>query len=42
MFQEARQNKQDPNEFLNQIVGGFNNQQKQQWNEFMSHFNNKG
>lgn len=41
-FQNARQNKQDPNEFLNQIVNGFNDNQKQQWGEFMNQFNKKG
>lgn len=40
-FQQARKNNIDPNEYLNKIIGGFNPQQKQQWEQIMSMFNQK-
>lgn len=39
-YQKERQNNTDPNEYLNRITGGFNDQQKQQWNNIMSGINN--
>lgn len=38
-FQKARENKEDPQEYLNKVVGGFNPQQKQQWDSLMGQFN---
>ena len=38
-FQQARKNKEDPNEYLNKVVGGFTPEQQQQWNNMMSQFN---
>jgi len=38
-FQQARKNNIDPNEYLNKIIGGFNPQQKQQWEQMMSQIN---
>jgi len=40
-FREYQQQKQNgnPNEYLNKITGGFNNQQKEQWNNLMNMFN---
>ena len=38
-FQQARKNNDDPNEYLNRVVNGFNPQQKQQWNNMMGQFN---
>ena len=38
-FQQARKNNTDPNEYLNQVVNGFNPQQKQQWEKMMSQIN---
>lgn len=38
-FQKARQNNDDPNEYLNKIVGGFNQEQKTQWEQLMGQFN---
>ena len=34
-YQKARQNNEDPQEYLNKVVDGFNPQQKQQWNSMM-------
>lgn len=39
-FQQARKNNDDPQEYLNKITNGFNDQQKQQWNSMMGQFNN--
>ena len=38
-FQQARKNNDDPNEYLNKVVGGFNPQQRQQWNSMFNGFN---
>ena len=38
-FQQARKNNENPNEYLNKIVGGFNEDQKKQWNNMMGQFN---
>ena len=38
-YQQARKNNDDPNEYLNRVVDGFNPQQKQQWNSMMGMFN---
>ena len=35
-YQEARQNNINPNEYLNKITNGFNQQQKEQWNNMMN------
>ena len=32
-FQKAKQNNEDPNEYLNKVVNNFNNDQKEQWKE---------
>ena len=40
-FQEARQNNVDPQEYLNKITNGFNQQQKEQWNMLMNGINQK-
>ena len=40
-YQKARQNNENPNDYLNKVVNGFNPQQKQQWNNIMGMFNNK-
>ena len=40
-FQKAKQNKEDPNEYLNKIVGGFTPEQKQQWDSMMGQFQQK-
>ena len=37
-YQEARKNN-NPEELLNETVNGFNPQQRQQWNQMMSMFN---
>jgi len=38
-FQQARKDNLNPEEYLNKIVGGFNPQQKQQWDSMMKQFN---
>ncbi len=40
-FQQAKQNNIDPNEYLNKITGGFNKEQKEQWNMLMNGINQK-
>ena len=35
-FQNARKNIEDPRQFLNKITNGFNQQQKEQWNNMMN------
>lgn len=40
-FQQARKNNQDPQEYLNKIMNGFNPEQQQQWNNLMNAFNNQ-
>ena len=40
-FQEARQSNIDPQEYLNKITSGFNQQQKEQWNMLMNGINQK-
>ena len=35
-YQEARQNNVNPNEYLNKITNGFNQEQKDQWNNLMN------
>lgn len=37
-FQEARKNNDDPNEYLNKVVSGFNPEQKQEWDAMMGQF----
>ena len=39
MYQQARKENRDPNEFLNEIVGNFNPEQKKQWDSMMNVFN---
>lgn len=41
-FQEARNNKVDPQEYLNKITGGFSQEQKQEWDALMSGINRRG
>ena len=38
-FQQARKNNIDPNEYLNKVVGNFNPQQREQWNNIMNGIN---
>lgn len=38
-YQKARQNNENPQEYLNKITGGFNQQQQEQWNNMMGMFN---
>ena len=38
-FQQARKNNVNPQEYLNKIVDNFNPQQKEQWKQMMSGFN---
>ena len=40
-YQEAKQNKMDPNEYLNKITSGFDPQMKQQWDSMMSGINSQ-
>lgn len=40
-YQDLRKNNQDPSEFLNETINGFNPEQKQQWQQIMSMFNQK-
>lgn len=35
-FQEARKNNVNPQEYLNKITNGYNNEQKQEWNNIMN------
>lgn len=37
-FQEARQNNVNPNDYLNKITGGFNQEQRQEWDSIMKNF----
>ena len=34
-YQQARESNQDPNEYLNKVVSGFNPQQRQSWDTMM-------
>jgi hypothetical protein len=34
-YQQARKNNDDPQEYLNKVVDGFNPQQKEQWQNMM-------
>ena len=38
-YQKARQNNEDPNTLLDEIVGGFDTQKRQQWDGLMQQFN---
>jgi hypothetical protein len=38
-FQQARKNNENPQEYLNKVVNGFNPEQRQQWNGMMGQFN---
>ena len=38
-FKKKKKNNDDPNEYLNRVVNGFNPEQKQQWNSIMGQFN---
>ena len=40
-YQQARRENKDPNEYLNEIVGRFNPEQRQQWNAMMNGINTK-
>lgn len=40
-FQKARENNENPNEYLNKVVNGFTPQQKQQWESMMGQFTQK-
>lgn len=40
-FQQARKNNDNPNEYLNKVVGGFSPEKQQQWNNMMSGINAK-
>ena len=41
-YQQARKENKDPNEYLNNVVNGFNPQQRQQWNQMMGMNNKQG
>ena len=38
-FQKAKANNENPNDYLNKVIGGFNQQQKQQWDNIMNGIN---
>ncbi len=38
-FQQARKDNVNPQEYLDKVVGGFNPQQRQQWDNMMRQFN---
>ena len=38
-FENARKNNEDPNKYLNKVMGGFNPEQKKQWEDMMNMFN---
>lgn len=38
-YQKARQNNENPQEYLNKITGGFNQEQQEQWQQMMGMFN---
>lgn len=38
-YQQARKENKDPNEYLNEIVGKFSPEQKQQWDAMMKGIN---
>jgi hypothetical protein len=38
-FLQAKKDNVDPNEYLNKVIGGFNPQQKQQWEQMMNQMN---
>lgn len=38
-FENARKNNEDPNQYLNKVMGGFNPEQKKQWEDMMNMFN---
>jgi hypothetical protein len=40
-YQQARKENRNPNEYLNGVIDGFNPEQKQQWEQMMSQFNQK-
>ena len=40
-YQRAKQDNVNPNEYLNKITGGFNDQQKEQWNAMINDINVK-
>jgi hypothetical protein len=40
-FQQARKNKENPNEYLNKVVSGFSPEQQEQWNNMMGQFTNQ-
>ena len=37
-YQQARKNNDNPQEYLNKVVDGFNPQQKKQWDSMMGNF----
>ena len=39
-YQKARENNENPNEYLNKVINGFNKEQRQQWDSMMGIFNN--
>ena len=40
-YQQARKDNTNPNEYLNKITSGFNEEQKQQWQSMMQGINIK-
>jgi len=40
-FQQAKQNNEDPNEYLNRITNKYTPEQRQQWNNLMNGINTK-
>lgn len=39
--ESAIKNNENPNEYLNKVIGGFSPQQKQQWEQMISGINTK-
>ena len=40
-FQQARKNNENPNEYLNKVIGGFSPEQRQQWDSMMKGINTR-
>jgi len=37
-FQQARKNNENPQEYLNKVVGGFTPEQQKEWNNMMNNY----
>ena len=40
-FQQASKNNENPNEYLNKVIGGFSPEQRQQWDSMMKGINTR-